>query len=136
MSYFLLLLPLPRKYKFDVSCKLIYSSRSLLSHNQAERESIECEVYRAGLEHNDRALLENNNIGFVKIIVRKGTDEILGATILAERAGEMINEVTLAMKNNLGLHAIGRNIHSYPTTGEAVMGCGLQYVNKHLPRFD
>jgi len=106
------------------------------SEDQARKKGIECEVYRTGLEHNDRALLENSNVGFVKIIVKKGTDEILGATIVAERAGEMVNEVTLAMKNNLGLHAIGRNIHSYPTTGEAVMGCGLQFVNKHLPRFD
>lgn len=106
------------------------------SEDQATRQGIECEVYRTGLEHNDRALLENSNVGFVKIIVKKGTDEILGATIVAERAGEMVNEVTLAMKNNLGLHDIGRNIHAYPTTGEAVMGCGLQYVNKHLPRFD
>lgn len=108
----------------------------IASEEQAKKEGIECEVYRTGLEHNDRALLENSNVGFVKIVVKKGTDEILGATIVAERAGEMVNEVTLAMKNNLGLHAIGRNIHSYPTTGEAVMGCGLQYVNKHLPRFD
>jgi len=106
------------------------------SEEQAKQKGIECEVYRTGLEHNDRALLENSNVGFVKIVVKKGTDEILGATIVAERAGEMVNEVTLAMKNNLGLYAIGRNIHSYPTTGEAVMGCGLQYINKHLPRFD
>lgn len=106
------------------------------SEEQARKKGIECEVYRTGLEHNDRALLENSNVGFVKIIAKKGTDEILGATIVAERAGEMVNEVTLAMKNNLGLYAIGRNIHSYPSTGEAVMGCGLQYVNKHLPRFD
>ena len=106
------------------------------SEDQAKMQGIECEVYRAGLEHNDRALLENSNVGFCKIVVKKGTDEIIGATILAERAGEMINEVSLAMKNNLGLYAIGRNIHSYPTTGEAVMGCGLQYINKHLPRFD
>ena len=105
------------------------------SEDQAKRQGIECEVYRAGLEYNDRALLENSNVGFCKIVVKKGGDEILGATIVAERAGEMINEVTLAMKNNLGLYAIGRNIHSYPTTGEAVMGCGLQYVNKNLPRF-
>ncbi len=113
-----------------------FATVGLSSELQAQQKGIDCEVYRAGLEHNDRALLENSNVGFCKIVVRKGTDEILGATIVAERAGEMINEVSLAMKNNLGLYAIGRNIHSYPTTGEAVMGCGLQYVNKHLPRFD
>jgi pyruvate/2-oxoglutarate dehydrogenase complex dihydrolipoamide dehydrogenase (E3) component len=48
----------------------------------------------------------------------------------------MINEISLAIKNKLGLYAIGRNIHSYPTTGEAVQGCGVQYINKNLPRFD
>jgi len=106
------------------------------SEDQAKKEGIECEVYRTGLEHNDRALLENRNVGFCKIIVKKGTDEIIGATIVADRAGEMVNEVSLAIKNNLGLYAIGRNIHSYPTTGEAVMGCGVQYINKYLPRFD
>ena len=106
------------------------------SEDQAQKEGIECDVYRTGLEHNDRALLENSNVGFVKIIVKKGTDEIIGATIVAERAGEIVNEVSLAIKNNIGLHAIGRNIHSYPTTGEAVMGCGLQYINKHWTRFD
>ena len=113
-----------------------YATVGLASKAQAEKEGIECEEYRAGLEHNDRAILESSNIGFAKIIVRKDTDEILGATIVAERAGEMINEVSLAIKNKLGLYAIGRNIHAYPTIGEAVMGCGVQYINKHLPRFD
>jgi pyruvate/2-oxoglutarate dehydrogenase complex dihydrolipoamide dehydrogenase (E3) component len=113
-----------------------YATVGLASKEQAEQKGIECEVYKASLEHNDRAILESNNVGFVKIIVKKDTDEILGATIVAERAGEMVNEISLAIKNNLGLHAIGRNIHPYPTTGEAVMGCGVQYINKHLPRFD
>jgi pyruvate/2-oxoglutarate dehydrogenase complex dihydrolipoamide dehydrogenase (E3) component len=113
-----------------------YATVGIASLEQASKQGIECDVYRAGLEHNDRAILESSNVGFVKIVVKKDTDEILGATIVAERAGEMINEISLAMKNNLGLYAIGRNIHSYPTTGEAVMGCGVQYINKHLPRLD
>mmetsp|Transcript_36624 Transcript_36624/g.41200 ORF Transcript_36624/g.41200 Transcript_36624/m.41200 type:complete len:576 (+) Transcript_36624:168-1895(+) len=113
-----------------------FATVGISSEGQALKIGVNCEVYRAGLEHNDRAILENSNVGFCKIIVKKGSDEILGATIVAERAGEMINEVSLAMKNNLGLYAIGRNVHPYPTTGEAVMGCGIQYINKHLPRFD
>jgi pyruvate/2-oxoglutarate dehydrogenase complex dihydrolipoamide dehydrogenase (E3) component len=84
----------------------------------------------------DRAITESANVGFCKIFCKEGTDEIVGACIVAERAGEMINEVSLAMKNNLGLRAIGRNIHSYPTTGEAVMGCGIQYINSHWERLD
>ena len=93
-------------------------------------------MYRAGLEHNDRAILESDNRGFCKIFCEKGTDNILGCVIVAARAGEMINEVTLAMKYGIGLKQVGRNIHSYPTTGEAVMGCGIQYINSHWERLD
>jgi pyruvate/2-oxoglutarate dehydrogenase complex dihydrolipoamide dehydrogenase (E3) component len=113
-----------------------FATVGIASEEHATKRGIACDVYKADLEHNDRAILESSNVGFAKIIVRKDTDEIIGATIVAERAGEMINEVSLAIKNNLGLYAIGRNIHPYPTTGEAVMGCGVQYINKHLPRFD
>merc|ERR1719199_311312 len=96
----------------------------------------EVDVYRAGLEHNDRAITEGDRRGFVKIVTEKGGGKILGATIVAGRAGEIINEVTLAMKHNIGLDGIGRNIHSYPTTGEAVMGCGLQFINSKWKRLD
>jgi pyruvate/2-oxoglutarate dehydrogenase complex dihydrolipoamide dehydrogenase (E3) component len=113
-----------------------YATVGISSEDQASKKGIEVDVYRGGLEHNDRAILEASNVGFCKIVVKKGTDEIIGATIVAERAGEMINEVSLAMKNKLGLYAIGRNIHAYPTTGEAVQGCGVQYINSKLPRFD
>jgi pyruvate/2-oxoglutarate dehydrogenase complex dihydrolipoamide dehydrogenase (E3) component len=111
-----------------------YATAGISSIEMATKQGVDVDVYRAGLEHNDRAILESSNRGFVKIFCRKGTDEIVGTTIVAERAGEMINEVTLAMKNSIGLRAIGRNIHSYPTIGEAVMGCGIQYINAHWER--
>jgi pyruvate/2-oxoglutarate dehydrogenase complex dihydrolipoamide dehydrogenase (E3) component len=113
-----------------------YATVGIASEFQAESAGIEVDVYRTGLEHNDRAILEGSNVGFCKIVARKGTGEILGATIVAERAGEMINEVSLCIKNKIGLFELGRNIHSYPTTGEAVQFCGVQYINKNLPRFD
>lgn len=113
-----------------------YATAGIYSEAMAEKQGLEVDTYRAGLEHNDRGILESSNIGFCKIFCKKGTDEIVGCTIVAERAGEMINEVTLAMKNNIGLRAIGRNIHAYPTTGEAVMGCGIQYINSHWTRLD
>ena len=108
-----------------------YATVGVASEEMSEKLGLAVDVYRAGLEHNDRAILESANEGFCKIVCKAGTDEILGATIVAERAGEMINEVSLAIKNQIGLRAIGRNIHSYPTTGEAVMGCGIQYINSH-----
>ena len=108
-----------------------YATVGIASQEMADKKGMDVDVYRAGLEHNDRAILEGSNEGFCKIVCKSGTDEIVGATIVAERAGEMINEVSLAIKNNIGLRGIGRNIHSYPTTGECVMGCGIQYINSH-----
>jgi len=94
------------------------------------------DVYQTGLEGNDRAILEGETIGFVKIYCEKGTGTIVGASIVAARAGEMINEISLAMKHGIGLDGIGRNIHCYPTTGEAIMGCGLQFINSKWKRLD
>lgn len=113
-----------------------FATVGVMSKEQADKDGIDVDVYRAGLEHNDRAILESSNVGFVKIITRKDSDEILGATIVADRAGDMINEISLAMKEKIGLRALGRNIHSYPTTSEAIQGCGLQYINKRWTRFD
>lgn len=97
----------------------------------------EVDVYMASLEHNDRAILESDNkYGYAKIYCKKGTGQIVACTVIASRAGEIINEVTLAMKHNIPLEGIGRNIHCYPTTGEALMQCGLQIINAKWTRLD
>ena len=54
--------------------------------------------------------------------------------VQAPRAGEIISELTLAMQEGVGLGRVARVIHPYPTQGEAVMGCGLQYIRKHWQR--
>ncbi|MHA6688615.1 hypothetical protein [Mesorhizobium sp. A556] len=59
-------------------------------------------------------------MGFVKIHVRERTDRILGATIVASHAGEMISEITLAMVAGVGLRTLARVIHPYPTQSEAI----------------
>ncbi len=90
----------------------------------------DCDVYKAELMHNDRAILDSSDKnGFVKIHCKKETGEIVECTIVSTRAGEIANEVSLAMKYGIGIEGLGRNIHSYPTLGEAVMGCGLQFIN-------
>ena len=68
----------------------------------------------------DRALLDGEAEGFARVHLKKGTDRILGATIVARHAGEMINELSLAITSGLGLSAIGKTIHPYPTQAEAV----------------
>lgn len=92
------------------------------------------DVYTAELAHNDRAILDGDRTGFIKVVCQKGTGIIIGCTVVASRAGEIINEASLAIKHGIGLEGIGRNIHSYPTTGESLMGCGLQFINSKWER--
>jgi pyruvate/2-oxoglutarate dehydrogenase complex dihydrolipoamide dehydrogenase (E3) component len=68
----------------------------------------------------DRAVTDGEDVGFVKIHVKERTDRILGATVVARHAGEMINEITLAMVAGIGLRTLGRVIHAYPTQAEAI----------------
>ena len=90
-------------------------------------QGLACDTYTTALAHNDRAILEGATEGFVKVHCRKGTDEILGATIVADHAGELISELTLAIQANVGLGTIGKTIHPYPTVSEAIAGCGVAY---------
>ncbi|UCE87963.1 MAG: mercuric reductase [Deltaproteobacteria bacterium] len=66
----------------------------------------------------DRAVLDGETEGFLRVHLAKGKDEILGATLVAEHAGEMISELTLAMSAGLGLSKVGAAIHPYPTQAE------------------
>ena len=68
----------------------------------------------------DRARLDGQTDGFARVHVQAGRDTILGATIVAEHAGDLISEITLAMTNGLGLGAIGKTIHPYPTQGDVL----------------
>ncbi len=68
----------------------------------------------------DRAIADGEEAGFVKIHVKERTDRILGATIVARHAGEMINEITLAIVARIGLRTLSRVIHAYPTQAEAI----------------
>jgi pyruvate/2-oxoglutarate dehydrogenase complex dihydrolipoamide dehydrogenase (E3) component len=68
----------------------------------------------------DRAITDGEEDGFVKIHVREGTDTILGATVVARHAGEMINGISLAMVAGIGLRTVARVIHTYPTQAEAI----------------
>ena len=83
----------------------------------------------------DRAILEGEEEGFVKVHVRKDTDKIVGATIVARNAGDMISEITLAMTHGLGLSKIGRTIYPYPTQAEAIRRLGDQYSRTRLTPF-
>jgi Pyridine nucleotide-disulphide oxidoreductase, dimerisation domain len=79
-----------------------------------------------------RAIADGEETGFVKIHVKERTDRILGATIVARHAGEMINEITLAMVAGIGLRTLGRVIHAYPTQAEAIKQAADAYGRTRL----
>ncbi len=87
---------------------------------QANERGIPVRTFTVPMHEIDRAILDGEQTGFVKIHVAQRSDRILGATIVASHAGEMINEITLAMVNGIGLNRLANVIHAYPTQAEAI----------------
>lgn len=85
---------------------------------QLKKQGIAYDTYSADFSHNDRALCESND-GLYKIHCKKGTDTIIGATLVGGPAGDLIVNVTCAMHNNIGLKKMGECVHPYPTYAEA-----------------
>ncbi len=106
-----------------------------LYEKEAKEKGIEVDTFTQELSKVDRAILDGETEGFVRVHVRKGTDEILGATVVAAHAGDLIGELTLAMKGKLGLKTIGATIHPYPTQAEAIRKTGDLYNRTRLTPF-
>jgi pyruvate/2-oxoglutarate dehydrogenase complex dihydrolipoamide dehydrogenase (E3) component/uncharacterized membrane protein YdjX (TVP38/TMEM64 family) len=103
-----------------------------LNEAAAEKKGIPVTTFVKPLNEVDRAILDGEEEGFVKIHVKKGTDKILGATIVARHAGEMISEITAAMVGNIGLGTLAAVIHPYPTQAEAIRQAGDLYNRTKL----
>lgn len=88
--------------------------------HELDAAGVAYDVFHKSLSEVDRARTDGETEGFVKVLVRRGTDQILGATIVASNAGEMINELTLAMVAGLGLKTLSTVIHPYPVQSEAI----------------
>ena len=103
-----------------------------LSEADARERGIEVQAFVQEFDRVDRAVLDGETDGFVKVLVRARTDKVVGATIVARHAGEMISELTLAMANRLGLRALAKTIHPYPTQGEAIKKVADAYNRTRL----
>ena len=90
-----------------------------LSEAQARERGVRYDVFTTPFDDNDRALCDGEPEGFVKVLTRKGSATILGATIVHAQAGELLAELVLAQKHRLGLSKLSSPIHVYPTLGEA-----------------
>ncbi|WP_420627717.1 mercuric reductase [Candidatus Leptofilum sp.] len=86
---------------------------------EAEAQGIAVDTFSHKIEDTDRGRADGDD-GFVKIYVRKGTDKILGATIVGRHAGEMISEITTVMVVGKGLGMLSQTIHPYPTQAETI----------------
>ena len=106
-----------------------------LSEKEARARGLATRTFVQELRDVDRARIDGESDGFVKVVIRDGTDEILGATIVARHASEMISELTLAIVGRLGLEAIERTIHPYPTQAEAIRKVADAYERSRLTPF-
>lgn len=113
-----------------------YTDPEIAHVGMYEREAIDrgipIDTFVRPLKEVDRAITDGEEEGFVKIHVKKGTGTVLGATIVARHAGEMISEVTLAMLAKTGLGTLASVIHPYPTQAEAIKQTGDAYNRTRL----
>ncbi len=103
--------------------------------SDAAEKGIELTTLTVPLSDIDRAVLDGETEGFARVHLRKGSDKILGATIVARHAGEMISEFSLAITNGLGISAIGKTIHPYPTQAEVIKRLADVYNRTRLTPF-
>lgn len=102
---------------------------------EARNKGLDVLTLSVPLSDIDRALLDGETEGFARVHLKKGSDTILGATVVARHAGEMLNELSLAITAKLGLSAIGRTIHPYPTQAEAIKRLADAYNRTRLTTF-
>jgi pyruvate/2-oxoglutarate dehydrogenase complex dihydrolipoamide dehydrogenase (E3) component len=103
-----------------------------LNEKEARARNVAYDVWRQPLEDVDRAILDGAGEGFLKVLTARGRDRILGATIVAEHAGDLVHEIAVAMRAGLGLGALSSVIHAYPTYAEIARRAGDQYQRSRL----
>jgi len=99
---------------------------------EAEKQGLATDVFKVDMAAIDRAQTDGETEGFIKVLVKKGTDRILGATIVSTHAGEMISEISVAMAAKAGLGTLSKVIHPYPTQAEAIKRVADAYNRTRL----
>ncbi len=103
-----------------------------LYEKDAKEKGIEVDTLTVQMNTVDRAILDGEDEGFLRIHLKKGTDQILGATLVAEHAGDMLGELCLAITHKIGLGKIASVIHPYPTQGEVIKKAADAYRRTKL----
>ncbi|HEY1582383.1 MAG TPA: FAD-dependent oxidoreductase, partial [Chthoniobacterales bacterium] len=103
-----------------------------LTESRARENGIACELVEQEMKEVDRAVVERAESGFVRLLVRRGSDEVIGATVVGEHAGELIQEYVLAMKYGIGLKEIASTVYAYPTFASLVLKSAEKLNKKRL----
>src|SRR5437667_7976428 len=103
-----------------------------LAEKEAKQKNVDYDLFVVPLQDVDRAVVESEDAGFAKILTAKGSDKILGVTIVAPHAGDLLHEFVLAMKAGVGLGTIASTIHAYPTFAELACKAGDKYNKTRL----
>ncbi|WP_417551608.1 FAD-dependent oxidoreductase [Marinomonas fungiae] len=106
-----------------------------LNEREANAQNIAYEVTTYDISDLDRAITESSAQGLIKVLTVPNKDRILGVTIVAENAGEMLPEFVLAMKQGLGLNKVLGTIHAYPTWAEANKYAAGEWKKAHAPEW-
>lgn len=103
-----------------------------ITAGDAATAGIEFDTWTQPFAAIDRAITDSETEGFVRIHTRRGSDRILGATVVGHGAGELISEISVAMAGRVGLGRLASVIHPYPTRADAVRRLGDQYRRTRL----
>ncbi len=104
-----------------------------LTEAEARTAGLDIEITSHALDDQDRAIADGEARGFIRLLTPRGSDRILGATIVGAHAGETISEFVLAMRHGLGLRKILATVHIYPTMAEANKAAAGAWQSRHLP---
>lgn len=126
---------LKRKTDYRVVPWVTYTDPELgrvgFTEDEARQKYKHVKVYRYDVKDLDRAVIEGEDRGMIKIVCTK-KGEILGAHVLAPRGGEIVHEFVLAMQHNLGVKGITNTIHVYPTLAQAVRRTTNKYYAEKI----
>ncbi len=103
-----------------------------LTETAAKEKGIACDLIEQEMKEVDRAVLERAEAGFARVLVKKGADEILGATVVGAHAGELIQEFVLAKQHGIGLKQIATTVYAYPTFASLVLKSAERFNKKRL----
>jgi len=126
-------LPAKTKIRYDSVPRVTYTDPEVghVGVSEAEAAAAGGTTYRYAMDDLDRAIVDGSAVGFVKISAdRKG--KVIGATIVAHGAGDLLMPLVLAKQHGLSLSQINGTIYPYPTMVEGVKRASGEYMRSRL----